>query len=66
MTLSEYRRVLHRAADDLRSLAKQAPEIADELRDVSQALYAEAWRNRRIIQPSARAPRRQSVITEAI
>lgn len=34
-----------RAANDIRSIAKQAPEIADELRDMANDLDAEARRN---------------------
>jgi hypothetical protein len=37
---------LTRAANDIRSIAKQAPEIADELRDIANDLEAAARRNR--------------------
>jgi hypothetical protein len=39
-------RFMRHAAEEMRLMAKRAPEIADELREMSDQLHAKAWRNR--------------------
>jgi len=56
MRIFDHIRFMRRAAEELWSMAHQAPEIADELREMSDDLHAEAWHNRKeaISQPEPR------------